>query len=108
MEDMRDRKKIISAAGAVVLIVISVITVIPLLKLGVYDHPCADDFGYSIQTYQVWQETHSLGELIKTAWSTSRDCIYLRLCWHYSRQFLVRHIMRLPYGLRLEPSMEPI
>ena len=55
MEDMRDRKKIISAAGAVVLIVISVITVIPLLKLGVYDHPCADDFGYSIQTYQVWQ-----------------------------------------------------
>ena len=71
MEDMRDRKKIISAAGAVVLIVISVITVIPLLKLGVYDHPCADDFGYSIQTYQVWQETHSVGELIKTAWSTS-------------------------------------
>ena len=54
-----------------VLIGISVLTVIPLLKLGIYDHPSADDFNYSIQTYRVWQETHSLGKVIGAAWSTS-------------------------------------
>ncbi len=68
---MRDRKKILSAVWAVVLIGISVLTVIPLLKLGIYDHPSADDFNYSIQTYRVWQETHSLGKVIGAAWSTS-------------------------------------
>lgn len=36
---MRDRKKILSAVWAVVLIGISVLTVIPLLKLGIYTTP---------------------------------------------------------------------
>lgn len=68
---MRDKKKILQVVWNIILIGISIYTVIPLLKLGVYDHPCADDFNYSIQTHQVWQETHSVGRLIKAAWSTS-------------------------------------
>lgn len=54
-----------------IIIILSVVTTIPLLQLGGYNHPAADDYSYSILTHHVWQETHSIWEVIKAARTTS-------------------------------------
>lgn len=54
-----------------IVIVLSVITIIPLLQLAVYNHPSADDYSYAVLTYHTWQETHSIWEVLKGAWTTS-------------------------------------
>lgn len=64
---METKKKI----WLILIIAVSAISVIPLLRISFYNHPCADDFNYSILTYHVWQENHSVWELLKTAWTTS-------------------------------------
>lgn len=41
----------------VAVIAICIIVLIPLLVIGIYDRPSADDFGYSMLTHQVFQES---------------------------------------------------
>ncbi len=50
------------------------ITMIPMLIVGKYSHASADDFGWNAgMRRQVWNETHSLFQLINTAIQNTRD-----------------------------------
>lgn len=53
------------------IVVISFLLLLPMLKIGFYNHPTADDFGYSAGTYHVYNETHSIPLVIKEAFVDS-------------------------------------
>ena len=50
-----------------------ILSLIPLLIMGLYNHPVGDDFTYGLQTHLTWQNTHSLLAVLKAAISTSHD-----------------------------------
>ena len=52
-------------------IVIYVLTILPILFLGIYDYPCADDYSYASATRQVWLQSHSVWQVLKEAAATS-------------------------------------
>lgn len=56
-----------------ILIGISFLSAVPLLILSFYNHPSADDYMYAMDTYHVWNETHSIWSLLKQAVVTSAD-----------------------------------
>ena len=43
---------------------------IPVLLLGRYNYPCADDFGFSAYSHIAWMETRSVYQVLKGAWQT--------------------------------------
>ena len=49
------------------IIVISVLSVVPLLHLSMYNHPSGDDYWYASETYHAWRDTHSLWEVCRAA-----------------------------------------
>lgn len=53
------------------IIAVALISYIPLIVIGIYDRPSADDFNYSITTFSVWNETYSIAALLKSAIQTS-------------------------------------
>ena len=53
------------------IVVISILLLLPLLRIGFYNHPTADDYGYSATTYHVYNETHSIPLTIKEAFDNS-------------------------------------
>ena len=53
------------------LIGITLISITPLLWICRYNCPSADDYSYAIDTFKVWNETHSIGALLRTAVETS-------------------------------------
>ena len=53
--------------AVIAILCLVVLCLLPLLLIGKYDHPCADDFGYGYDTHIVWKSTHSLAETLKTA-----------------------------------------
>lgn len=55
------------------LIGISIVSIVPLLWLSFYNHPSADDYMYAVDTYHVWNETHSIWQLLREAVATSAD-----------------------------------
>lgn len=55
------------------LIGIAFVSMLPLLVLSFYNHPSADDYMYAVDTYHVWNETHSIWQLLKQAVVTSAD-----------------------------------
>lgn len=57
---MKDRVQRI-AAGAMLLLLI--VSLVPVMYLGRYNHPTGDDYYYGAATYQTWQET---GSVVKT------------------------------------------
>ena len=67
-----DDKKI--AAGMVIL---TVITIIPMLVVAKYSHASADDFGWGAEVRrQVWNETHSILQFLKAAFYGTIDIYY--------------------------------
>lgn len=42
----------------------------PVLLLGRYNYPCADDFGFSAYSHIAWVETRSVFQVLKGAWHT--------------------------------------
>ena len=54
-------------------IVISVLSVVPLLHLSMYNHPSGDDYWYASETYHAWRDTHSLWEVCRAAFATSAE-----------------------------------
>ena len=56
---------------SVALIALFALSIIPLIILCRYNHPSADDFGYAVNTFQEWNNSHSLLKLIKEAAKTS-------------------------------------
>lgn len=52
--------------------IILIAGVVVLLSIGMYNAPSSDDWGYSIQTRTVWEETHSVFRVVKEAVNTSK------------------------------------
>ncbi len=46
---------------------IYLISLVPIVILGFYNFPCADDLGYSIYTRHAWLDTHSIFSVLKAA-----------------------------------------
>ena len=53
------------------LLIVFILTMLPILFLGFYDYPCADDYSYSSATRQVWLQSHSVWQVLKEAAITS-------------------------------------
>ncbi|MBQ7766958.1 MAG: hypothetical protein IJ397_08955 [Lachnospiraceae bacterium] len=66
-------EKIVAAIAIVCFIILCLL---PLLMIGKYNHPCADDFGYGYDAHVAWQSTHSVIETVKAAASTVRFMYY--------------------------------
>lgn len=56
-----------------VIIGLTLLGILPLLQLSFYNHPSADDYMYATNTYRVWNETHSLLQVLKEAVVTSAE-----------------------------------
>lgn len=72
-------KKIISdkyTQIAILLLGILIVSLIPLFYIGMYAHPCADDFSYGYYTHAFWTTTHSLSETLKWAFQQVKDSYY--------------------------------
>lgn len=52
---------------AIVMLLLLVVALVPLLIIGKYAHPCADDFTYGYYTHAFWSTTHSLSETLHWA-----------------------------------------
>lgn len=52
---------------ALVMVSILVIAIIPLIIIGFYAHPCADDYTYGYYTHGFWSSTGSLSQTLKWA-----------------------------------------
>ncbi len=56
---------------SIVLTVLFILSLLPILCVGFYSHPCADDFSYASATRKVWLESHSVWQTLKEAAATS-------------------------------------
>ena len=52
---------------AYVWLAIYLVSLIPMIILGFYNFPCADDLGYSIYTRHAWIDTHSIFSVLEAA-----------------------------------------
>ena len=64
---MKDLKNDKYKQIAVALLILLGILIIPILHVGIYAHPCADDYSYGLYTHEAWMTTHSLGATLKAA-----------------------------------------
>lgn len=55
--------KILSFLFVVALIAL----MLPVIYIGKYDKPSADDYGYAATTYHAWNESHSIGKALQAA-----------------------------------------
>lgn len=55
----------------IILFVVFVLSIIPMIFLGIYTYPQADDFVFSGCIHNIWKDTHSLINVIKQATITS-------------------------------------
>lgn len=53
------------------IVTIALISLLPIIAIGLYNHPSADDFGYSIQVHDAVLNGASVPEILKTAFDTS-------------------------------------
>ncbi len=58
---------------AALLVLCFVLSLIPVLGVGVYDYPSADDYGYSAYCHIEWGKTHSVFRTIGAAFATVAD-----------------------------------
>ena len=54
---------------SICIVVLATCSLIPLVVIAKYNHPCTDDFAYGSLTAQTWTETGSLTETIKAAFT---------------------------------------
>ena len=66
---MEKKEKIYS----ILIIVLTGLSLVPLIILCKYNHPSADDFNYSIATFHEWNSSHSIWKLIGAAIDTSKN-----------------------------------
>lgn len=69
-------KELMCKKPYIVVLVIYIISILPILYLGRYDYPQADDFCFSDKTHNAWVSTHSFIEVIKSACETVVDYRY--------------------------------
>lgn len=56
-----------------ILLVVFIASMVPVLYLSRYAFPNCDDFTYGVETYRVWNATHSFGEVLKTALAVTKE-----------------------------------
>lgn len=61
---------------ATVIMVLFVISLIPILYVGLYTYPTGDDFWYGKYVAQAWREHHSILSCIKAAFTTIKEFYY--------------------------------
>lgn len=69
-------KKLIQSKPYLFVFLIYIISIVPILYLGRYDYPQADDFCFSGKTHNAWVNTHSIIQVIKSACETVVDYRY--------------------------------
>lgn len=69
---MKNDKKIKKNLRIIVLLIVFV-SIVPLLLIGKYNHPSADDFGYSVSVKQGVENNASTIEIVKIAIDTSKE-----------------------------------
>ncbi|SFH53297.1 hypothetical protein SAMN05216405_3989 [Lachnospiraceae bacterium NLAE-zl-G231] len=55
------------------LIIVFILALIPVLYIGKYNYPCADDFGFSAYSHIAWEETHSILQVVIGALTTVKE-----------------------------------
>ena len=66
-----DHKKVAVMAG-----ILFVVSMLPNWGLALISSPAGDDYYYSIATHQAWVQTHSVIEVLKAAFETTKKmCI---------------------------------
>lgn len=78
------------------LLILFVLSLIPLYVMGLYAHPSVDDYFYGARTKAVWQETHSLTEVMSSA-AAETGKIYDLWQGNFSALFLM-HLQPGIYG----------
>lgn len=65
-----------------------ILSLIPLIHIGLYTHAAGDDFAYGLEAHFCWEETHSLPAVIQAAAQTVKSYYY---SWQgtYSSIFLM-------------------
>lgn len=74
--------------AAYIAVFVLIVSLIPLMYLGRYNHPTGDDFYYSVETHQVWEETGDIFKTIMTAVEGVKT-EYFRWQGTYSAMFLM-------------------
>ncbi len=57
---------------AIVIAALFALSLVPLLLIGRYDHPSADDLSYGLLTAQTWTRTHSFPQVVQSAAEQAR------------------------------------
>ena len=72
----------------IVILTVVVLSIIPILIISRYNHPSADDFGYSIKVHHAVENNASAMEILEAAFETSKE--YMNT-WQglYSAAFLL-------------------
>ena len=60
-------EKNLSRKIAFLIIFFFMLALIPVLRIGLYNYPSADDYSFGIKTFQVWEATHSVKAVIAEA-----------------------------------------
>lgn len=60
-----------NSAALITIIILCLLIILPLLVIGIYNRPSADDYGYAAETHKVVQNGGNIIAVIKTAWETN-------------------------------------
>lgn len=55
------------------LVIVFILALIPVLLIGKYNYPCADDFGFSAYSHIAWEETQSIFQVVIGALKTVKE-----------------------------------
>ena len=55
------------------LVIVFILALIPVLWIGKYNYPCADDFGFSSYSHIAWEETKSIIQVVSGALKTVKE-----------------------------------
>ena len=73
----------------IILTIIFIISLIPLYIIGGYAHPSVDDYYYGVETAGVYNDTHSIGSVIRESYSLMKDT-YMQWQGNFAAIFLMR------------------
>lgn len=77
-----------------IVIAIFVISLIPLYMISGYTHPSVDDYYYGVDTHQIYENTGSVSEVIKSSYNAMVDTYY-----DWQGNFSAIFLMRLQPGI---------
>ncbi|MBO5500408.1 MAG: hypothetical protein J6A48_00105, partial [Clostridia bacterium] len=70
---MRLDDRFLRRLAAILCALALLVSALPLYAISVYNHPYYDDYGFSGEVHQVWQETGSLGAVLRQAIQSAKE-----------------------------------